>query len=259
MNVPIVLTAFGTTTRAMETYDVMDGVFREAFPETDIRWAYSSRMVRDRVRALRNIDFRHPHELLADLAAEGRRWAVVQSLHIMCGHEFYRLIEEIRDCAVRTSVGLPLLASFRDYARVARILENDGERSADEALVLVGHGTDHPSWSCYLAMNQVFAETVGTGAHVGMIEGECLSPDEVLERVLTAGHKRVLVAPMMLVAGIHFKEDITGGDDSWQAMFEKAGISVRIAHRGLGLNPAIVRVFCDHAREALDAIPRRGA
>ncbi|GBC62542.1 sirohydrochlorin cobaltochelatase [Desulfonema ishimotonii] len=96
MNTPIVMAAFGTTTRALETYKFMDAVFRERFPEADIRWAYSSRMVRDWIKVRRDIDLRHPHEVLNDLIGEGHGWAVVQSLHMMCGHEFSRLIEEVR-------------------------------------------------------------------------------------------------------------------------------------------------------------------
>ncbi|GBC62541.1 sirohydrochlorin cobaltochelatase [Desulfonema ishimotonii] len=122
-------------------------------------------------------------------------------------------------------------------------------------MVLVGHGTDHPSWSSYMAMNQIFAETVGPGVHVGMVEGDYLSPESVIEKVRAEGFKKVRLAPMMLVAGVHFEEDITGDEDSWQAVLEKAGFSVSVTRKGMGMSQDIVGIFCDHVRAALDVIP----
>ena len=49
MNIPIVIAAFGTTSRAMQTYDHMDAVFKERFSGHAIHWAYTSRMVKDRL------------------------------------------------------------------------------------------------------------------------------------------------------------------------------------------------------------------
>ncbi|MFW5854667.1 MAG: sirohydrochlorin cobaltochelatase [Thermodesulfobacteriota bacterium] len=258
MTIPIVLSAFGTTTRALDTYAFMDRLIRRRFPDHDIRWAYSSRMVRDWIKMRRGIDLKHPHEVLNDLIAEGRDWAVVQSVHLMCGHEFNRLVAEVQGCAVRTSVGLPVLAAPSDYERLGQVMKDGFQQKEDEALVLVGHGTDHPSWSSYMAMNQMFAETIGPGAvHVGMIEGEYLSPEAVLDKVRAGRFHRVCLAPMMLVAGVHFQEDIDGTSDSWRAVFEAAGIEVRVENRGLGMLPAVSDLLADHIREAMDVIPDR--
>ncbi|MEZ4524376.1 MAG: sirohydrochlorin cobaltochelatase [Desulfobacterales bacterium] len=255
MNVPIVPAAFGTTTRALETYRFIDRVIREQFPDHEIRWAYSSRMVRDWIKVRRDIDLRHPHEILNDLIQEGREWAVVQSLHMMCGHEFSRLIEEVRGCNIRTSVGLPLLAAPKDYERIARILCNGRHRSEDEALVLIGHGTDHPSWSSYMAMNQILGDAVGPGVYVGMVEGSYLSPKTIIQKVKAGGFAKIRLAPMMLVAGVHFEEDIAGREDSWLSFFEKEGFEVSVDRESLGMKKAVAEMFCEHIREALDVIP----
>ncbi len=257
MSIPIVLAAFGTTTRALETYTAIDGVFRERYPETDIRWAYSSRMVRDFIKARKNIDLRHPHEVLADLAGEGHPWAVVQSVHLLCGHEFYRLVAEVRECDIRTTVGLPLLSCPPDYIRVARILRGVHRPEKGEALVLVGHGTDHPAWAAYMAMNQVFREVHGPGVHVGMIEGEHLTPEQIRDKLLIDGFRRARLVPFMMVAGVHFRQDMDGASDSWRSVFEAAGIRVDVEGRGLGLLPEIGSLLADHAGEAADVTPLR--
>ena len=92
--IPIVLVGFGTTTAAVDTYSFIGSRIKGAFPDHTIRWAYSSRMVRDFSRQRNNIDLKSPRQVLCDLAKEGHTWAIVQSIHLLCGHEFYRLVEE---------------------------------------------------------------------------------------------------------------------------------------------------------------------
>jgi len=253
MKIPIVLSAFGTTTRALDTYKFLDEIFKEKFPSADIRWAYSSRMVKDFIKTRKNIDLRHPHEILADLLQEGHSWAIVQSIHLICGHEFYRLIEEVKGCDIRTSIGMPLLYTPEDYIHVAKNFQT--HKHEDEAVVLIGHGTDHPSWTSYLAMNQILNDTCGDGIYMGMIEGEYLSPEDVREKVLKAGYKKVRLIPFMIVAGVHFKEDINAESDSWRSFFEEAGIQVSVEDKGLGLQPDIGALFAQHIQEATDIIP----
>lgn len=253
--IPIVMAAFGTTTRALDTYRFMDARLRRQYPDTEFRWAYSSRMVRDWIKGRRNIDLRHPHEVLNDLSLEGHPWAVVQSVHMMCGHEFFRLVEEVRSCDIRTAVGLPLLSNPHDYERVARILVANGDRKSDEAMVLVGHGTDHPSWAAYMALNHIMADAFAPGIEIGMIEGGYLSPKTVVRKLKAGGFRRVLLAPMMLVAGVHFEEDIAGHGDSWRTVLKNAGFSVRVVCDGMGKHPDIVDLFGDHIQAALDMIP----
>ena len=74
---PIVIATFGTTTRALKTYDFIDHILHAEFPGHEIRWAYASRMVRDWIKKRRDIDLKHPHEVLAVLADAGHSWAAV--------------------------------------------------------------------------------------------------------------------------------------------------------------------------------------
>ncbi len=217
--VPIVLTAFGTTTRARETYDFMDGLIRAAFPGRDLLWAFSSRMVRDRLKDKKKFVARHPHEVLRALADQGHEWAVVQSVHLLCGHEFYRMIDEVQTQPIRTSIGLPLLSSWEDYLHLARALGLPGDLPPGEALVLVGHGTDHPAWAAYPALESIL---------------RCRRWGEVRS------------FPSVVADAV---------EDSWQAAFTGAGLEVTVTPRGIGLSEAVVDIFIDHLREALEIIP----
>ena len=249
---PMVVTAFGTTTRAMETYDKMDAVFRSVFPDNPIHWAYSSRMVKHAMKKKKNL--MDPLETLAMLEAQGHKWAMIQSLHLICGHEFDRLKDERLDLGIRTGMGLPLLTSHLDYLEAAYALTPVISKDPTTATVLVGHGTDHPAWAAYPALESVLRKEYGPSVYVGVVEEEP-GMDVILERILTAGHTRVHLVPFMLVAGVHFKEDLTREEDAWQRTFERNGLQVSVHDQGMGHLEMITRIFCRHMAEGLDIIP----
>lgn len=251
MNIPIVMAAFGTGTEAVKTYDLIDRIVREHFPGHDIVWAYTSRTVKRRFQ-----DLKSPGQALSELKDKGHTWAAVQSLHVVCGHEFHRLMEEIAGIDIRISVGLPLLISPEDYEMVVNavtpLLPSD---MTEEAAVLIGHGTDHPSWSAYPALAYMLRERFGQKIHIGLVEEGCPSRESVVASVKAAGFERVRLIPFMLVAGIHFHKDLMGDEDSWKTAFETEGISVSADSSGLGCRDDIVRIYCRHIRDALNVIP----
>jgi sirohydrochlorin cobaltochelatase len=253
MPIPIVLTAFGTTSSALKAYDFIDKIIREEFPGHEIAWAFSSRMVRDRLKDKKKIEASHPHEVLRALYDQGHTWAVVQSMHLLCGHEFFRMLEEVGPLPIRTSIGLPLLSSYEDYHSLAKAFKFDGA-SADEAVVLVGHGTDHPSWSTYLALETILRQVYSSGIYIGVVEGNP-SQEQVVEAIVQTGVRKVRLIPLMLVAGVHFREDLCENEDSWKAAFQEAGLQVDVEAEGIGTREEVVRIFIDHIREAFDVIP----
>ena len=258
MPIPIVMAAFGTTTRARRTYDLLDAKVKEAFPHHPVHWAFTSRMVRDRIANNQGQSYKHPHQVLHDLALDGQEWAVVQSLHLVCGHEFDRLVDEVKGCDLRTAIGLPLLDVPADYLAVLRVLRNELQvTDEEEALVLVGHGTDHAIWAAYPALQSMARKHLHGQVFVGAVEG-CLEAEEVVQEVVQAGYSRVCLVPFMLVAGVHFQEDLCSEeDDSWKSLFEAKGVEVRMESRGMGELPGIGDIFCRHIQEALDVIPER--
>ncbi len=253
MKIPIVITAFGTTSSALETYSFMNERISERFFDHEIIWSYSSRMVKDWIKKRRNIELKHPHQILAELEEKGHQWAVVQSLHLLAGHEFYRLVEEVNQSPVRTSVGLPLLTSPGDYRAVVKILGTRFSDHEKEAMVLVGHGTDHPIWSSYVAIYQMFRERFGPKIFMGVVEGYP-ARKKIVTDVEKSGFRKIRLIPFMLVAGTHFYEDLAGDKDSWKTAFEEKGISVSVETKGLGFNQGLVDIFCKHIQDAIDVV-----
>jgi sirohydrochlorin cobaltochelatase len=255
MSIPIVVAAFGTTSRAMQTYDRMDAVFKRRFAGHDIHWTYTSRMVKERLKHKHDLTWCHPYQMLETLKRQGHQWAMIQSLHMTCAHEFYRLVAEVEDGGIRTSMGLPLLCAVEDYRAVVRALAPLVKKNEDEALVLVGHGTDHPSWSSYLALQTMLQQAYGAKIHLGVVEAGYPDQETIVRAVVNSGYTKVRLAAFMLVAGVHFEEDLAGDEGSWKRAFEAAGIKVKLEEGGLGLDPEVIAIFCRHMEAALDIIP----
>ncbi|MGD9973156.1 MAG: sirohydrochlorin cobaltochelatase [Desulfatirhabdiaceae bacterium] len=252
---PIVIAAFGTTSHARKTYDHIDLRFQKRFPDHELYWAFSSRMVKDHVRKHSRIEIHSPREVLDMLYSKGHSWAVIQSLHVIAGHEFYRLVTEMAQLPIRTSIGLPLLCSYQDYWATSRAMKlNFYPGSDEEAVVLVGHGTDHPAWSAYLAFESILRQQYGAKIFVGLVDGEPFQ-GHVVDSVIRSGAKKVSLIPFTLVTGRHFQEDITGGPNSWQSVLENAGMTVKVETQGIGYRDQIVEIFADHIRDALSVIP----
>jgi sirohydrochlorin cobaltochelatase len=253
MQIPIVMAAFGTTSQAEATYKLIDARAREAFPGHEIYWSYSSRTIKGLMRSKK--DIRHPHEVLHQLHAQGHGWAVVQSVHLTCGHEFYRLLDEIEDLDIRTSVGMPLLTSPQDYLRAGECLKPLIQAHKDKAILLMGHGTDHPCWTAYPAFQQVLRRMFGGRVFVGALEQFPFSGD-LIAQIAGAGYKEVLLIPFLLVAGMHYHNDLMGDDPgSWRSRLLTAGVITEVITDGIGCLPCIGEIFCNHIREALDVIP----
>ena len=254
MKTPIVVTAFGTTEKAFNTYEYMDKLFKEKFDAHHVIWAYTSRVVKAKRKKDNNHEIKDPVEVLKKLKKEGHKWAVVQSLHIIWGHEFQRLVTEALKLDIRISMGLPLLTSVQDYRGTAEAVAQLIPESENEAAVFVGHGTDHPSWTSYPVFENFLRDKYGPRIFTGVIEGYP-GIDEIVEKIKSQGLRKVTLIPILLVAGIHFKEDLTQRNDSWQKIFEQHGIKVSIVNQGLGNLEKINNIFIRHISEAFDAIP----
>ena len=148
-------------------------------------------------------------------------------------------------------LGRPLLYDMDDCRRAAEALLEDFSTEEGEALVFMGHGTEHPANATYPAIGYIFHLLGRRDVFVGTVEGWPRGED-VLEQVQKAGFRRALLAPMMLVAGDHARNDMAGEEDSWKTLFEAAGLTVRCALRGMGEIPAVRQIYVDHCRKLLE-------
>ncbi len=254
MKTPILLVAFGTTQKAFQTYELMDEMFKEKFKDQLFFWAYSSRSVKAKRKKDNNHDIKDPIEALEQLKKDGYKWVIVQSLHIVGGHEFQRLVTQAQKVDIQISIGLPLLTSIQDYEEAVEAVASLIPESADEAVVFIGHGTDHPAWTSYPALEEFLKKKYGKQVFIGVLDGYP-DMDETIQKIEAQGFKRVRLIPFMLVAGMHFTKDLTTKDDSWQKTFEKRGIKVDLVNHGIGELDKIINIFVRHITEAFDAIP----
>lgn len=253
--IPIVIAAFGTNSRARDTYAHLDVRFREHFPGHEILWAFSSRIICKK-GGEQHLPISSPQEVLETLFSQHHPWAVVQSLHLIGGHEFNRLVTEAEKSPIRTSIGLPLLSSPADFNALCAGLTPLINAHPHQAIILVGHGTDHPAWCAYPTLRYFLRRQFGARVFTGVIEEGNPSSTEVIADVTAAGYKEVCIIPLLLVAGMHFHRDLAGDHKkSWLNLLAQADIRVEIIEQGIGMLPAIGNIFCRHMEDALTIIP----
>lgn len=225
-----------------------------AFPERILRRAFTSGMILKVWRDRDGIEMDDVPQALTRLEEEGCTDVILQPTHIMNGEEFDKLTVQAAPFAgrMKLAVGDPLLTRTEDYKAVAAALTAALEPPAeDEALVFMGHGTDHHANSAYTQMEYVFHDLGWKRVFFGTVEGYP-ELEEAFRRLAEQPQiKRVRLQPFMVVAGDHAIHDMAGPEpDSWKSRLEKAGYTVTCVLKGLGEYPGIRAVFAEHARRA---------
>ena len=123
----------------------------------------------------------------------------------------------------------------------------------------MGHGTSHTAKISYSQM-QMTMQTLGyDNVFIGTVEGEPedTACDAVIEKVKEAGYTKVILRPLMVVAGDHANNDMAGSDeDSWLSQFNAAGCfdSVDTQIAGLGEIADVQQLYVDHTKAAIDSL-----
>jgi sirohydrochlorin cobaltochelatase len=256
----IVLAAFGTTVpEAQRALSQVEQRVRETFPGVEVRWGYTSRMVRSKLAGDGKL-LDSPEMALARLMDEGFTHVAVLSLHTIPGREFHeltqnaRLFQQMSGGFEKVVVALPLLSSREDQARVARaILRNvPSTRKPQDGVLLMGHGSgQHPSDAIYAALGQVLSE-LDPHVHVATVDGYPRLED-VLPRLEAARVRKVILMPLMAVAGDHARNDMAGSEpDSWKSVLQSKGYDCEVVLKGTAEYPEIVDVWLDHLRDAME-------
>lgn len=253
----ILLAAFGTTVpEALTAMDNIERLAKAAFPGVPVRWAYSSAIVRAKLAETGKI-IPSPAEALAAMMAEGFTRVAAQSLHTIPGHEFEGLkktamaFEGMPKGFTQVEVGAPLLWTTDDAQKAAEALlaSIPKERKPGEAVVFMGHGTDHPAGIYYPGI-QYYLWQKDPNAFVGTVEG---SPtlDDVVAELASKKLKKAYLLPFMSVAGDHARNDMAGEeDDSWVNVLKKAGVEAKPVLTGTGEVDALAGIWIDHLKDA---------
>jgi sirohydrochlorin cobaltochelatase len=255
--VGILLVAFGSSeASARVSFDNIEKKVKAAFPETQVRWAYTSHIIREKL-AKQGKSLDSPEMALAKMQDENFTHVAVQSLHTIAGEEYddlRRTVEAFKFMGrfQRIILGYPLMATQEDMERtIAAIMQSiPKERKKTEAVVLMGHGTPHPSNAFYAAlMFQLHLQD--PNILVGTVEGY---PDVefIKDQLLRKKIKKAYLMPFMSVAGDHAKNDMAGDEeDSWKSIFTKAGIQCVPILKGTAEYDDFVAIWVDHIRGPL--------
>ena len=230
-----------------------------ALPEVSVRRAFTSQIIIDHVQSRDGEVIDNVGQALDRAVANGVKTLVVQPTHLMDGYEYNDLITELAtyaDAFEAIAVGKPLLTDGQDFAAVAQVLI-DNTSSYDDgktAICFMGHGTEAASNQVYSRMQEQLTAMGAENYFIGTVEAEP-SLDDLLAAVKAGGYSRVVLEPMMIVAGDHANNDMAGDDpDSWKSRFEAEGYEVICLLQGLGESEPIQQLFVRHAQVAFSSI-----
>lgn len=244
MKKAILAVSFGTSHADAERRCIrpVEDALRAAFPECDVRRAFTSRIIARKLRGQGTI-VESEEEALARLSAEGYDEIIVAPTHIIPGSEY----DKVRAAAKGCRLSAPLLSEEADLDWIVGVL---GEIAAEEgrALLMMGHGTEHAANEIYARLREKLPDGILLACTEGEYTLDALTPqlDSMPERALT-------LMPLMLVAGSHACNDLAGdGDHSWKSILEARGFDVRVRMQGLGALKAVQQRFAEKARRAME-------
>ncbi len=257
----LLVVSFGTSyndNRRM-TIGAIEEKLESSFPEYSVRRGFTSQIIIDHVKKRDNVVIDNVKESLERAVNNGVKNLVIQPTHLMNGLEYNDLVEEVAnysDAFEKVAIGEPLLTSEEDFQAVMKAITeatkeyDDGET----AICFMGHGTEADSNSVYVKMQDMLTEAGYKNYYVGTVEASP-SLDDVLAKVQAGEYKKVVLQPLMIVAGDHANNDMAGEEEgSWKKTFEDAGYEVECVVKGLGEMEAIQDILVKHAKAAADSL-----
>ena len=257
----LLVLSFGTSFNDSRrlTIGAIEDQLEKSFPDYSVRRGFTANIVIDHVAKRDGEKIDDIDESLKRAVDNGVKNLVVQPTHLMNGLEYEELkgdIAQYSDAFDKIAIGQPLLSSDDDFSRVENAIVDwtkdydDGET----AIVFMGHGTSADSNGVYQKMQDLLTKDGHTNYFVGTVEATP-SLDDVMAAVKKGNYKRVVLEPLMVVAGDHANNDMAGDDkDSWKSQFEAAGYQVESLLRGLGENETIRQIYVEHAQAAIDSL-----
>ena len=279
----LLVVSFGTSFNASRAADIkgIEDALQAAYPDWFVRRAFTAQIIINHVQARDGEKIDNMQQAMDRAVANGVKNLVVQPTHLMHGAEYDEMMEmtdSYRDKFESVAVAEPLLGEVGADAAVinsdkeavakaitAAAVKDAGFDSLDAAaaektaFVFMGHGTSHTAKISYSQM-QTTMQTLGyDNVFIGTVEGE---PEEtacenVIEAVKAAGYTKVVLRPLLVVAGDHANNDMAGADDdSWLSQFKASGafeeVDTQIA--GLGEISDIQQLYIAHTKAAIESL-----
>ena len=278
----ILVVSFGTSFNDSRAEDIggVEKALQAAYPDWSVRRAFTAQIIINHVQARDDEKIDNMDQALERAVDNGVKNLVVQPTHLMHGAEYDELteaVENYKDKFESVKIAEPLLGEVgadetainEDKAAVAEAITAEAVKTAGfdsldaakeegTAFVFMGHGTSHTAKISYSQM-QAQMENLGyENVFIGTVEGEPedTACEAVIEKLKDAGYKKVILRPLMVVAGDHANNDMAGDDDdSWKSQFEASGVfdSIDTQIAGLGEIDAIQQLYVAHTQAAIDA------
>ena len=279
----LLVVSFGTSFNDSRAEDIkgIEDALAKAYPDWSVRRAFTAQIIINHVQARDDEKIDNMDQALERAVDNGVKNLVVQPTHLMHGAEYDELteaVENYKDKFESVKIAEPLLGEVgadetainEDKAAVAEAITAEAVKLAGydsmdaaaedgTAFVFMGHGTSHTANVTYDQMQTQLEKLNYKNAFVGTVEGEPedTACEAVIEKVKEAGYKKVILRPLMVVAGDHANNDMAGDDeDSWKSQFVASGnfenVDTQIA--GLGRIEAVEQLYVDHTKAAIDSI-----
>lgn len=257
----ILLVTFGTShPEARVAFHTIEKQVKAEFPGLEVQWAFTSKIIR-KILEKRGEHIDSPTEALAKMGENGFTHVAVQSLHVIPGEEYHNLkhtVEAFNKMPKGIQIctlGTPLLFSDADNKKVASFIhaEYKEKTGTQSAVVLMGHGTHHPS-NIYYPGFQYYLRQKSNNYYLGTVEG-FPALEQVIHQLKTNAIEQVTLVPFMSVAGDHAKNDMAGDEpDSWKSVLEKEGFKVETILKGLAEHKPVVEVWVEHLKVAFNEL-----
>ena len=279
----LLVVSFGTSFNDSRAEDIggIEKALQKAYPDWSVRRAFTAQIIINHVQARDGEKIDNMDQALQRAVDNGVKNLIVQPTHLMHGAEYDELSEAVASYSDKfesVSIAEPLLGEVgsaddsvnSDKEAVAKAVTADAVKTAGyesldaakedgTAFVFMGHGTSHTAKISYSQMQNQMNALGYDNVFIGTVEGEPedTACEAVIEKIQEAGYKKVILRPLMVVAGDHANNDMAGDDDdSWKSQFEASGVfdSIETQIGGLGQIPVIQDLYVSHTHAAMEEL-----
>ncbi len=279
----LLVVSFGTSFNDSRAEDIggIEKALQKAYPDWSVRRAFTAQIIINHVQARDGEKIDNMEQALQRAVDNGVKNLIVQPTHLMHGAEYDELSEAVASYSDKfesVSIAEPLLGEVgsaddsvnSDKEAVAKAVTAEAVKTAGyesldaakedgTAFVFMGHGTSHTAKISYSQMQNQMNALGYDNVFIGTVEGEPedTACEAVIEKIQEAGYKKVILRPLMVVAGDHANNDMAGDDDdSWKSQFEASGVfdSIETQIAGLGQIPVIQDLYVSHTHAAMEEL-----